>query len=118
MTIDEFERAAAVAIRALPGFFKERMINVVVTVRARPSAAQGKKFSSGLLGLYEGVPLLDRGHFYSGAMPDKITLFKDNIEDFCADGRDIKIEICRVVMHEIAHHFGMTDEELMEKGLY
>jgi len=118
MTIDEFERAAAVAIRALPGFFKERMINVVVTVRARPAAAQVKKLGGGLLGLYEGVPLLDRGHFYSGAMPDKITLFKDNIEAFCAGGRDIKKEIRLVVMHEIAHHFGMTDAELREKGLY
>ena len=70
------------------------------------------------MGLYEGISLLDRGHFYSGAMPDKITFFKDNIEAFCADGGDIKEEIRRVVMHEIAHHFGMTDEELIEKGLY
>jgi predicted Zn-dependent protease with MMP-like domain len=51
-------------------------------------------------------------------MPDKITLFKDNIEAACLDGRDIKGEIRNVVMHEIAHHFGMTDEELRKKGLY
>ena len=118
MTIDEFERATAAAIRALPAFFRERMVNIVVTVRARPAAAQTKKFRGGLLGLYEGVPQLNRGHFYSGAMPDKITLFKDNIEAACADGRDIKKEIRSVVMHEIAHHFGMTDKELIEKGLY
>ncbi|MCX5784450.1 MAG: metallopeptidase family protein [Elusimicrobia bacterium] len=118
MTIDEFERAVAVAVRALPAFFKERMVNVVITVRARPGAAQAGKFSGKLLGLYEGVPLPDRGRFYSGAMPDKITLFKDNIEAACLDGRDIKAEIRNVVMHETAHHFGITDAELRQKGLY
>ena len=118
MTTDEFERAVAVAIRALPGFFKERMVNVVVIVRSRPDTEQAKRFSGKLLGLYEGVPLLDRGHVYSGAMPDKITLFKDNIEAVCRDGRDIKDEIRDVVMHETAHHFGITDAELRQKGLY
>jgi len=132
MTTEEFERAAAVAIRALPAFFKERMVNIAVIVRARPTEAQLKKFSrgerhrpatgqshgGGLLGLYEGVPLSDRGHSYSGAMPDKITLFKDNIEAICRNGRDIKSEIRDVVMHETAHHFGITDQELREKGLY
>ncbi|HCE98613.1 MAG: hypothetical protein A2X34_08645 [Elusimicrobia bacterium GWC2_51_8] len=118
MTTEEFERAAAVAIRALPAFFKERMVNVAVIVRARPTEAQLRKLGGGLLGLYEGVPLLDRGHSYSGAMPDKITLFKDNIEAVCRDGRDIKSEIRDVVMHETAHHFGITDKELREKGLY
>ena len=118
MTIDEFERVMAVAIRALPAFFKERMINVVVIVRARPAAAQAKKFSRGLLGLYEGVPLLDRGHFYSGAMPDKITIFQKNIETRCSGPEEIEKEVRHVVMHEIAHHFGITDEELRAKGLY
>jgi predicted Zn-dependent protease with MMP-like domain len=118
MTTDEFERTAAAAIRALPAFFKARMENIALVVRARPAAAQAKKFKGGLLGLYEGVPLPERGHSYSGAMPDKITLFKDNIENVCADGRDIKKEIRNVVMHELAHHFGMTDEELVKKGLY
>ena len=118
MTTDEFERAAAAVIRALPAFFKERMVNVVVIVRAGPAPEQVRKFGGGLLGLYEGVPLLGRGHSYSGAMPDKITLFKDNIEAACPDGRDIKDEIRNVVMHETAHHFGITDKELREKGLY
>lgn len=117
MTPEEFEKETAAAINALPSFFKERLANVVVLVRARPTAAQAGRHGRGLLGLYEGVPLLDRGQAYSGAMPDKITLFKDNIEAQSSGG-GLRGEIRHVVMHEIAHHFGITDEELIEKGLY
>lgn len=115
MTLEEFEKETAAAIRALPAFFRERLENVAVLVRARPNAVQAKRFGPGLLGLYEGVSHLDRAQSYSGAMPDKITLFKINIE---AEGGDIKRGIRNVLMHEIAHHFGMDDEELMKKGLY
>lgn len=118
MTPEEFEKETAAAINALPPFFKERLANVVVLVRARPTAAQAGKHGRGLLGLYEGVPLLDRGQSYSGAMPDKITLFKDNIEERRPGDGELRGEIRHVVMHEIAHHFGITDEELIEKGLY
>ena len=91
---------------------------MVELVRARPTAAQVGEYGRGLLGLYEGVPLPDRGQAYSGAMPDKITLFKDNIEARRPAGEALRVEIRHVVMHEIAHHFGITDEELIEKGLY
>jgi len=117
MTLEEFEKETAAAIRSLPAFFKGRLDNVAVIVRAAPSPAQVKRFGRGLLGLYEGVSQLDRGQAYSGAMPDKITLFKLNIESSCSSGA-LKREIRNVLMHEIAHHFGMDDEELIEKGLY
>lgn len=115
MTLAEFEKETAAAIRALPVFFRERLENVAVLVRARPTAAQTKRFGPGLQGLYEGVSRLDRGQSYSGAMPDKITLFKENIE---AGGGSLRRGIRGVLMHEIAHHFGMDDEELLRKGLY
>ena len=118
MTLGEFEKETAAAIRALPVFFRERLDNVAVLVRARPSAAQVKRFGGGLQGLYEGVPQPDRGQSYSGAMPDKITLFQLNIEEACGEGGGLKREIRNVLMHEIAHHFGMDDEELLRKGLY
>lgn len=118
MTSKEFEKETAAAISGLPLFFKERLANVVVLVRARPTAAQAGEHGRGLLGLYEGVPLLDRGQSYSGAMPDKITLFKDNIEAGRGAGAELRAGIRHVVMHEIAHHFGITDEELLKKGLY
>lgn len=118
MTLEEFEQHTARAIRRLPKFFRDKMQNVVVLVAEIPTSAQQRRFRGGLLGLYEGISLLDRTAFYSGAMPDKITLFKANIEARCAGRTEIEKEIRHVVMHEIAHHFGMDDEELLRKGLY
>ena len=118
MTRQEFEKLTANAIKGLPREFRDRLDNVVVTVRAEPERAQVRKFGPGLLGLYEGVPLLDRGQFYSGAMPDKITLFKNQIESLCRDGKEVEARIRHTLMHEIAHHFGMDDEELIRKGIY
>jgi len=118
MTPEEFEKLAEKAIRGLPKFFRDKMKNVVVIVADAPGRAQERRFGGGLLGLYEGVPLLDRDTGYSGAMPDKITLFKKNIEAECSTPEEIEKEVRHVVMHELAHHFGMTDEELRQKGLY
>ncbi|MDO8806562.1 MAG: metallopeptidase family protein [Elusimicrobiota bacterium] len=118
MTRQEFEKLTAKAIRGLPREFRDRLDNVIVTVRAEPERAQVRKFGAGLLGLYEGVPLSERGSSYSGAMPDKITLFKNNIEAQCRDGGEVEANIRHTLMHEIAHHFGMDDDELIKKGLY
>lgn len=118
MTLDEFEKVTAKTARSLPPEFRARLDNVVIIVKAAPAARQARRFAGGLLGLYEGVPLADRGTSYSGAMPDKITLFKDNIEAGCADAGEIAGRIRHTLLHEIAHHFGITDEELREKGLY
>ena len=118
MTLEEFEKLTAKAIRRLPKFFREKMENVVVLVADSPGAGQERRFGENLLGLYEGVSLLNRTAFYSGAMPDKITLFKKNIEASCGTPEEVQKEIQHVVMHEIAHHFGITDAELRQKGLY
>jgi predicted Zn-dependent protease with MMP-like domain len=118
METAEFEKLAARAMRRLPRWFRERLDNVVVTVKPAPTRAQAARFGRGLLGLYEGVPLLDRGAFYSGAMPDKITLFMKNIEAGCANPEEVAAKVRHTLMHELAHHFGMSDEELLKKGLY
>lgn len=118
MTIDEFEKLTARAVRSLPREFRARLDNVIVIVKAAPSKGQAARFGRGLLGLYEGVPLSDRGASYSGVMPDKITLFKKNIESLCRNERETGLKIRHTLMHEIAHHFGMGDDELLEKGLY
>jgi len=94
------------------------MENVVVLVTDVPTAQQRGRFGPGLLGLYEGVPLTDRTAHYSGAMPDKITLFRKNLEASCSAPEELEARIRDVVMHEIAHHFGITDAELRQKGLY
>lgn len=118
MTTEEFEGLADKAIKGLPKFFKDKMRNVVVIVAPSPDRAQVRRFGRGLLGLYEGIPLLERSTGYSGAMPDKITIFQKNIEALCSGPEEIESEVRDVVMHEIAHHFGITDEELRQRGLY
>jgi predicted Zn-dependent protease with MMP-like domain len=116
--ISEFEKLAAKAIRRLPREFRARLDNVIVTVKAVPTKDQVSRYGGGLLGLYEGVPLSERGTSYSGAMPDKITLFKNNIEAGDGDEASLVDRIRHTVMHEIAHHFGIDDDELRAKGLY
>lgn len=118
MTLEGFEELTAKALRRLPEEFRARLDNVVIIVREAPDKAQVRRFGPGLLGLYEGISLLDRGTGYSGAMPDKITLFKNNLEAGCAGEADLRARIRHTVMHEVAHHFGMDDDELREKGLY
>lgn len=118
MTLEEFEKLAARAIKELPVFFRDKMANILVIIKPSPTREQVRKMGGGLLGLYEGVPLLDRGTGYSGAMPDKITIFQKNIEANCSGPEEVEKEVRDVVMHEISHHFGITDEELRRKGLY
>jgi predicted Zn-dependent protease with MMP-like domain len=115
-----FEQLVAEAVESLPEEFQERLENIDVVVEDRPSQAQLKHSGLGkdmtLLGLYEGVPLTERYSSYGLVAPDKITIFQKTIEEECRsrDEVDIKTEIGRVVVHEIAHHFGIDDDRLDE----
>ncbi len=112
MTREEFEKLVRLSLRTLPKAFKERLRNIEIVVEAGRS-------SSRTLGLYQGVPLTQRGQGYSLVLPDKITLFQRAIEEECkATGADIRAEIRDVVRHEIAHHFGISDERLENLGIY
>jgi predicted Zn-dependent protease with MMP-like domain len=64
------------------------------------------------LGLYRGIPLKKRGVWYNAALPDKITLYKNTIEEMCRNETEIKRRIKDVLYHEIGHHFGLTEEQL------
>ena len=114
----EFDRLVRKALKSLPGAFTDKMKNVAVITADAPDRGQRRRFGGGLLGLYEGIPLPERNSGYSGVMPDKITLFRKNIEAECAVPARIPALVRHVVMHEVAHHFGMTDEELLREGLY
>ena len=65
-----------------------------------------------LLGLYEGVPHTARGICYNLVPPDKITIFQRPIEAICRSPQEVEIEVGKVLRHEIAHHFGISDERL------
>ena len=70
----------------------------------------------GLLGLYEGVPLTSRGSFYAGALPDRITIYQQAICAICDTEEQVADQVRRTVIHEVGHHFGITDARLRELG--
>ena len=122
MDRERFEWLVARAIADLPDEFRERMDNIDVVVQDEPASRQladiGLKRWETLLGLYEGVPLTRRSRSYGMVPPDKITIFQRPIEDRCHSETRIQREIQRVVKHEIAHHFGISDARLnqLERG--
>lgn len=101
------------ALATLPRELAESMSNVEVVVEEEPPGGMP------LLGLYQGVPLTHRGAFYAGALPDKITIYRGPLERlYGADESRLRTEIRRVVLHEVAHHFGISDERLIEMDRY
>lgn len=119
----EFENLVIQALKELPKIFKEKLENVDIVVEDEPNMDIVKKLKLGskghLLGLYEGVPLKSRTHYYGMVLPDKITLYKANIERFCRRrGEDIYEKIKHVIQHEIGHHFGISDKRFMDLGIY
>ncbi|MBI2559608.1 MAG: metallopeptidase family protein, partial [Planctomycetes bacterium] len=69
-----------------------------------------------LSGLYQGVPLTRRSSLYGGVLPDKIIIYRKNIEASCKSRSEIKKNVQRVVRHEVAHHFGFTDKQIRKLG--
>ena len=116
MDRERFEWLVAKAIADLPDEFRERMDNIDIVVQDEPTSGQladaGLKRSETLLGLYEGVPLTRRSRSYGMVPPDKITIFQKPIEARYRSDTQIQHEIQRVVKHEIAHHFGISDARL------
>lgn len=120
MDPDRFEEEVYRVLDGLPQDFAERLENVQVVVKALPTHeeldARGIPEGS-LLGLYEGIPLPRRGLGYSLVMPDKITIYRQPILDMCErTGEPVPQVIRMVVLHEIAHHFGIPDQRLRELG--
>ncbi len=118
MDRERFERLVAKAVDSLPEEFRDRLENIDVVVEEQPGRRQMSearlKRGETLLGLYEGVPLTERGGHYGMVTPDKITIFQKPIEDRCHRDAEIIDEIQRVVKHEIAHHFGISDTRLRQ----
>lgn len=118
MSREAFRSLVGWAIRSLPERFLERLENIEVVVEDEPSPEDlrmaGVEPPHTLLGLYSGVPLAERGSFYGNVLPDRITLYQRPIQALCRNQRELKAKILEVLMHEIGHHFGFTDEELEE----
>jgi len=69
-----------------------------------------------LLGVYDGTPLTERGDWYAGSLPDRITIFRFPTLRICDTEQDVVEEVEITVVHEIAHHFGIDDERLHDLG--
>src|ERR687887_1363841 len=109
----EFEQSVQEALDALPAELRGYMSNVAVVVEEEPPDGQP------LLGLYQGVPLTHRTSGYAGVPPDKISIYRGPLErHYGRDRERLRREIRRVVLHEIAHHFGISDERLVELDRY
>ncbi len=105
-----FNQLVAQACASLPPRFQSLLQNVAITVEERPSA--DVEADGGALGLYEGTPLGERGTSYTLAMPDKITIYRAPLMATCGSYAELREEIRLTLLHEIGHHFGLSDEEL------
>lgn len=120
-TDQEFESLISKAMDELPRRDIENLQNVVVTYADEPDKHQKDKMNLRndhlLLGLYEGIPMTQRGAGYNLVLPDKITIFKIPIVKYChGTGRDLYEQVKHTLWHEIAHFYGLNHTEIHKRG--
>jgi predicted Zn-dependent protease with MMP-like domain len=117
---EEFEELVAAAVDTLPEPFRSMLDNVQVVVADEPSLHElrsaGIPAGATLFGLYQGIPQTGRGAGYTFVLPDKITIYRGPIMHASRDADDVRTRVTVTVIHEIAHHFGISDERLDELG--
>ena len=117
VSLERFEELVADALDSIPEELADELDNVAVVVEEWPTAEQLDGRGGTLLGLYEGVPLTERGPLsYAGVMPDHITVFRGPLCAIARDEADLADQVRVTVLHEIGHYFGMDDEHLQELG--
>ncbi|MEV5828711.1 MULTISPECIES: metallopeptidase family protein [Actinomadura] len=109
LTREAFEDLVGEALDSIPPELTAHMRNVVIVV-------EDDAPEDGLLGLYQGVPLTERGDWYGGVLPDHISIYRREILRICETEEDVVDEVRITVVHEIAHHFGIDDDRLHELG--
>ena len=131
LLMEEFEKLIVSALSELPPYFQEKMSNVEVLVKTWPSQRELRDAGvppvvgpahvpphHTLLGLYSGIPLTKRTIAYSLVPPDTITLYQGPIEQAASKPEEIPEIVRHTVIHEFAHHFGISDDRLRELGAY
>lgn len=118
----QFEKIVWQAYDALPENIRSRIHNLEIIVETQPSPEDYTDNDipddEDLFGLYIGVPLTERAFGYDMTLPDQIIIFQRPHEDECDTLDALKTEVARTLRHEIAHHFGISDERLDELGAY
>ncbi|MDI2097763.1 metallopeptidase family protein [Ruicaihuangia caeni] len=108
---ESFERLVIEELDALPDDMVDGLENVVFVVEDRPEDG-----SLDLLAVYEGVALTERGQYGFGELPDRIVLYREALLELCDDLETLRQEIHVTLVHEIAHYYGIDDEELHRLG--
>lgn len=111
----DFERLVDEVLDELPEDIVQQIDNLVIVVEDQPTPEQDP-YGEGLLGLYEGVSLAERGIDYTGVLPDKISIFRRPHLELGLEADELREEIRATVLHEVAHHLGIDDERLHELG--
>ncbi len=117
MKRSDFEKLVLETLESLPAKFKHKMENVEIVIEEWPSeeflSNMPKNRQNIILGLYQGVPFPRRGvSSYSNVLPDKITLYQKPIESLCRNEKELQARVKEVLVHEIGHYFGLSEEEL------
>jgi len=114
----QFERLVAEALASIPRRFKKAMQNIAIVVEDEPSAELLEEMAieppDTLLGLYQGIPLTERGWGHGNALPDRVLLFQGPHERDADDEDDLVVAIGETLIHEIGHYFGLSEEEIQE----
>ncbi|WP_426997916.1 metallopeptidase family protein [Pseudarthrobacter sp. N5] len=117
MSETEFEAAVSDALARIPRRVARAMDNVAVFIDDDYTPQPGEDPDTVLLGLYEGVPLTERDSGWeTGSLPDRVTIYRQPILDICSSRDEVIQEVAVTVIHEIAHHFGISDQRLHELG--
>lgn len=118
LTRSKFQSVVKSAIEALPKEIRNKMQNIAVVVEGLPPPEvvnkMGLRSPYDLLGLYQGVSLARRGFYYGNVLPDKITIYQKAVEAHCKSTKEMMKRIQEVVLHEIGHFFGLSEEQLIE----
>lgn len=118
----DFEKLVDEGVAAVPEKFRDKIKNVAFIVTNCPTREQllenNIPLGDTLLGLYEGIPLTERGEYYgvSATLPDRITIFQKPVEEAAyEDGKEIREIVKETISHEVAHYFGMSEREVGER---
>jgi len=117
MEKSKFEKLVQEGVKEIPENFRRKLSNVAIVIEDEPSREQLKKLrvsgKMNILGLYEGVPQTKRDN-YGMVLPDKITVFRNPIENIASSDNEIREVVKNTVWHEIAHHFGLGEKKVRE----
>ena len=115
MEAERFSELVDEAIASIPAAFRDKLDNITIIIEpiAQPGLARDMGHNPwGLLGVYQGVPYKQRGPWYGNVLPDRILIFQKPIEQQARTAAEVRKLVRRVVIHEVGHYFGLSDDEL------